>query len=137
MNQKVAAVRTEQWRQMVYDCINRDPKITKLQWCEENGIKIRSLMYWQRKFQLEALDKIENNDTILPVRSSGANTPAFVDMTTQMEKLQGKQRTDSLGPDTMASAPELVIHAGSYKIYVNSSVREATLETVMRVISRA
>ena len=96
MNPKVAAVRTEQWRQTVYDCINRDPKITKLQWCEENGIKIRSLMYWQRKFQLEVLDKMENKDAALSAKSSAANTPAFVDVTAQMGELQGKQKTDSL-----------------------------------------
>ena len=27
MNQKVAAIRTEQWRQIIQDCINRDPEI--------------------------------------------------------------------------------------------------------------
>lgn len=67
MNQKVAAVRTEQWRQTIQDCINRDPDISKRQWCQENGIRYRSFMYWQRKFQTEVLDLMENRETTLPL----------------------------------------------------------------------
>ena len=34
-------------------------------------------------------------------------------------------------------APELMIQAGSYRIYVNGSIQETTLETVLRVIRDA
>ena len=57
MNKKVAEIRRQQWFRTVHKCINRDPRISKRQWCEKNGIKIRSLMYWQRKLQMEALEK--------------------------------------------------------------------------------
>ncbi len=66
MNKEVAAIHHAQWRKIVDDCINRKPGITKRQWCEDNGISIRSLMYWQRKFQLEELEQIDSSHSELP-----------------------------------------------------------------------
>ena len=137
MNQKVAEIRAEHWRQTVYGCINRDPKISKRQWCEENGIKVRSLMYWQRKFQMEAIERMESHETALPMKTSSANAPAFVDMTAQLEALQPEQGSIPTDPEIVALAPELMIRAGSFRIYVNSSIRETTLATVMMVIRHA
>ena len=81
---KISEIRAKHWRQTVYDCINRDPKITKSQWCEENGVSIRSLMYWQHKFQAEALGRMDEQETTFPMKSASANMPAFVDMTAQL-----------------------------------------------------
>ena len=74
MNQKVTAVRVENWRKTIYECIHRDPKISKKQWCRENGIYYRSLMYWQRKFQMEAFDLME---TMRPLFLRSRTLPAF------------------------------------------------------------
>ena len=137
MNQRVSAIRTEQWRKIVYECLNRDPKISKRQWCRENDVKIRSLMYWQRKFQLEALDQIEGRDPSLPIRTDPVNVPAFADMTSRLEALHTEQDTVVPEQDTSKLAPELMIQAGSYRIYVNGSIQEDTLEKVMRVIRHA
>ena len=137
MNQRVSAIRTEQWRKIVYECLNRDPKISKRQWCRENDVKIRSLMYWQRKFQMEALDQIEGRDPSLPIRTDPVNVPAFADMTSRLEALHSEQ--DAVVPEqgTSKLAPELMIQAGPYRIYVNGSIQEDTLEKVMRVIRHA
>ena len=137
MNQNVAAVRSEQWRQIIYDCINRDPKLSKRQWCQENGIRYRSFMYWQRKFQMEALDLIENHEATLPVKQDPVSVPVFADMTPQLEALQAEQESVPADTEPAPLAPELMIQAGSYRIYVNGSIQEATLETVMRVIRHA
>ena len=137
MNQDALAVRAEQWRRIVTDCINRDPKISKRQWCRENGIRYRSLMYWQQKFQKEALAVISNQGTSLPTQSGSVNIPAFVDMTNQLEAIHAEQCIPSGHPEAAALAPELMIEAGSYRIYVSSSLHEATLKTVMSVLSHA
>ena len=91
MNQKVAAVRAEHWRQTIYECLNRDPKLSKKQWCRENGVYYRSLMYWQRRFQMEALDLMENHDAALPVKQDSFSAPAFADMAPQLKALQAEQ----------------------------------------------
>ena len=137
MNQRVSAIRTEQWRKIVYECLNRDPKISKRQWCRENDVKIRSLMYWQRKFQMEALDQIEGRDPSLPIRTDPVNVPAFADMTSRLEALHSEQDAVVPEQDTSKLAPELMIQAGPYRIYVNGSIQEDTLEKVMRVIRHA
>ena len=137
MNQKVTEIRVENWRKTIYECIHRDPKISKKQWCRENGIYYRSLMYWQRKFQMEAFDLMENHETTLPVKQDPACVPVFADMTDQLEAIRAEQGSVSTEPETTPLAPELMIQVGPYRVYVNSSIREATLETVMRVIGRA
>ena len=138
MNQKVAAIRTEQWRQIIQDCINRDPDISKRQWCRENGVRYRSFMYWQRRFQLEAIDLMENHGTTLPVKQEPVSVQAFVDMTPQLEMLQTERGSSPAGSsEPTPPVPELMIQAGSFRIYVNGSIQEATLETVMRVIRHA
>lgn len=137
MNQKVAAIRTEQWRQIIQDCINRNPGISKRQWCRENGVRYRSFMYWQRKFQLKAIDLMENQGTKLPVKQEPVSAQAFVDMTSQLEVLQTEREFSPASSELTPLAAELMIQAGSFRIYVNGSIQEATLETVMRVIRHA
>ena len=137
MNKKVAAVRTEHWRQTIYECLNRDPKTSKKQWCRENGVYYRSYMYWQRRFQLEALDLVENSETTPPIKQGTASVPAFADMSPQLEALRSEQDSIPAETETVSLAPELMIQAGSFRIFVNGSIQEATLETVMRVIRHA
>ena len=137
MNQKVAAVRAEHWRQTIYECLNRDPKLSKKQWCRENGVYYRSLMYWQRRFQMEALDLMENHDAALPVKQDSFSAPAFADMAPQLKALRAEQEPVPAPADPLPLAPELMIQAGSYRIYVNGSIQETTLETVLRVIRDA
>ena len=137
MNQKVADIRAEQWRQIIYECINRDPKLSKKQWCRENGIYYRSFMYWQRKFQMEALGLMENHETTLPVKQDPASMPAFADMAHQLDALRAEQEAAAADTEPASLAPELMIQAGSYRIYVNRSIHEDTLEKVMRVIRHA
>ena len=72
----------------------------------------------------------------LPVQSGSVNAPAFADMTARLEALQVEQCPPA-EQETLMPEPELMIQAGSYRIYVSSSLHESTLETVMRVLSHA
>ena len=137
MDQKVTEIRNEQWRRTVYACINRDPSISKRQWCEDNGVKFRSLMYWQRKFRLEALEKMESSAAALPVSAEGSCVPVFADVTEKFEELQAVQETWKYPGGLPPIPPELMIQVGAYQIYVNGSIQMTTLEKVMRVMSRA
>ena len=128
----------EQWRQIVAGCSSRDPRISKLQWCETNGISFRRLMYWQRKFRLEALEQRE--DSIHADLLAGTNhtsAQAFVDVTPQYKAMQTNPPIDPARTETVSFAPELVILAGPYRICVSGSVQTATLEHVLRAIRHA
>lgn len=137
MNQKISEIRTENWRKIVHECVNRDPNLTKKQWCQENGIKYRSFMYWQLRLQMEALDQIEGHGTALPIQSGAADVSPFTDMTSHLEALKAAQEPVLQEQEPLAPVPELMIQAGPYRIYVNSSIHESTLETVIKVLGHA
>ncbi|MGX8714818.1 MAG: IS66 family insertion sequence element accessory protein TnpA [Lachnospiraceae bacterium] len=137
MDKKVAEIRHEHWRRTVYECINRDPRISKRQWCEENGIRLRSLMYWQRKFQQEAIGQMQDSGNVPSVRTVQPGSPAFADITDKLSTVRLGQDSSSGYQEGPSAAPELMIQAGAYRIYVNGSIQSATLEKVMQVLSRA
>ena len=106
MDQKDTAVRAEQWRQTIYDCINRDTDITKRQWCQENGIRYRSLMYWQHKFRMEALGLTADHEAAL--------VPAFADMTPHLEALQAEWEAAPAEPETVFMPELMTLHTPTH-----------------------
>lgn len=137
MDKEANAVRKEQWRRIVNDCINRDPQISKRRWCEENGIKFRSFIYWQHKFRNEALEQMDALQAAVPAVTASALAPAFVDVTAKYEDLQSVQEETSQRQGNFPASTELMIQVGDLQIYVNGSVQMSTLEKVMKVISHA
>lgn len=136
MDKEANAVRKEQWRRIVNDCINRDPQISKRRWCEENGIKFRSFIYWQHKFRNEALEQMDALQAAVPAVTASALAPAFVDVTAKYEDLQSVQEETSQRQGNFPASTELMIQVGDLQIYVNGSVQMSTLEKVMKVMSR-
>lgn len=137
MNKQVAAIRSEQWRRIVCECINRDPNTSKRCWCRDNGVNYRSLMFWQRKFQMEALDQMSVAGNVLPAHAEHTSFPAFVDVTAKLKAVQDEQCSIPGDQEPVSLTPELMIQTGAYRIYINSSIHEDTLEKVMRVIRHA
>ena len=76
MTKSERAALREHWRQIVTECENRDASISKRAWCEEHGIVLRLLYYWQRQFR-------EGND-------EPQSTPAFLDLTDVWEERHEK-----------------------------------------------
>lgn len=141
MDQTAMNQRRNQWYQIVLDCTNRDPGISKKAWCAENGINFRSLMYWQRSFRNEItsvmLPAAENavSSAALPEPLVPAS-PVFADIT---EKFRGK----AAEPEASAPAghtefiPEIMIRSGALEIFVGGNVSYRTLKTVMKALSHA
>lgn len=138
MDEITAMIRENQWAKIINECNKREPGMTKRAWCELNGINLKSFYYHQRKLRyqiaLKAVSAVSDNSTsgILPVPS------AFADITEHVSVHQSSA-IDNPNQDTYEASisPELMIQAGCYKVFVASSVRESTLETVLRVISHA
>lgn len=137
MDKEANAVRREQWRRIVNECINRDSQISKRRWCEENGIKFRSFTYWQHKFRKEALEQMDAPQTAAPAVTAPASAPAFVDLTAKYEALQPARQEALRRQENIPASTELMIRVGDLQIYVNGSVQMSTLEKVMKVISHA
>lgn len=63
--------------------------------------------------------------------------PGFVDVTALVTREEGLQRPFQVGNQAEQLAPELVIQAGRYNLYIGSGVTETTLATVLKVIGNA
>lgn len=130
MDTKMHELRREHWRKIIFDCNNREPGVTKREWCETNGICIKSLYYWQRQFRSEAVSSIETAVAVQRTQKS-----QFLDITASIAS--GGNETTIPSSDKRPLVPELMIQSGSYQIYVSSAVQERTLETVMKVLRHA
>ena len=58
MDQIVHEVRSRNWASIITEC--SQSTLTKLEWCRQNGINIKSFYYWQRKLRNEAMHAAGN-----------------------------------------------------------------------------
>ena len=136
MDKSAYEIRKEQWRQTVSECINSG--INKTEWCHQNGISLRSMYYWMKKFRDEAI--MAQSPTSLPAVACEETTAAsadtgnavFVDLT---DKLDASVSISESSP--VKFAPELMINSNGIQIYVCSNIQAKTLDTVMKVITHA
>lgn len=61
----------------------------------------------------------------------------FADMTAKYEAMTEQQGLSPQHREDVLFTPELMIQAGSCRIYVSGSIQKATLEMAMQVISNA
>lgn len=126
MDKNSYKVRREQWLRIVMECNSRDQSIPKIQWCQMNGVNIKSFYYWQHQFR---------NELLIQGAASATQIPAFVDITSQVSR-------SALISEEVVSAertliPELMIQSGDFRVYVSGAVHEQTLDTVMKVLRHA
>jgi len=130
MDRNSHKVRHDRWLQILTECNNRDQSISKTQWCQNNGVNIKSFYYWQRQFR---------NELLVLSQSSSKHVPAFVDITSDISSQESK--TIPISPKDLATEktliPELMIQSGDFRVYVSGTVQEQTLDTVIRVLRRA
>ncbi|MCD7955673.1 MAG: hypothetical protein LUG93_07975 [Lachnospiraceae bacterium] len=139
MSSELHKARVKQWVQIINDCNNRIPGLTKKAWLEQHGIKLKRFEYWQRVVRTEAMDQI--SDSISDNDISGGCLDITDRLLQQPEPLP---ETTSV-PDNKLSAPQpqplaspdLIIQTGSYLVYVNETVREKTLRSVLRALKDA
>jgi len=137
MDRSAYEIRKKQWQQTISECINSG--MNKTEWCRQNGISLRSIYYWQKRFRDEAImDQASSSLPAVgcrekPVASADTdNTAVFVDLT---DKLRASVSVSDIPSVTFV--PELMINRNGAQIYVCGSVQAHTLETVMKVIAHA
>lgn len=126
MDKNSYKVRREQWFRIVTECNSRDQSISKSQWCQMNGVNIKSLYYWQHQFR---------NELLIQGAASSTRLPAFVDITSQVSRTA--PISEEAGSDERTLIPELMIQSGDFRVYVSGAVQKQTLETVMKVLCHA
>ena len=120
MDQQVNDIRISQWAAIVLEANNSGT--SKKKWCEEHGIRLRKLYYWQRKLRRKEAERI-GNAMMVPAE------PAFAEL-----KVPAAKAIQPQSGGTQISAPELVLETDRCRLLIGSSIREETLRTVMKVI---
>jgi len=142
MDRSAYEIRREQWRQIIEECISSG--MEKKVWCQQNGISIRSIYYWQKKFRDEIT--AQQNSGSLPAMpckelpsapTSDSLAATFVDLTDKLSEIQESNNEPSPERPPVAFVPELMISLNGTQLYVCGNVKARTLETVMKVISHA
>ena len=144
MDRISSQIRRENWRRIVQECNNREPGITKKEWCRRNDIAVKSLYYWQRQFRNEAA-----------VTAASAGSASFYDITSYLEAGgtgsfpvsdlreaptgTAVQETALQGiPGTVPfPLPGIIVQAGEYRVYVTDSAKKSTFRMVMEVLRNA
>lgn len=136
-------LRAKEWRQVVLEANNSD--IPKRQYIREHHLSENSLYYWQRRFRKEAVAE----KTDLPVVSSsltaavektdaaGLQNSSFIEVS--VPSVPASSDDDGSHRSSADSAPswDMLLQHGGYSLYLNNSVSEKCLNTVLRMISHA
>ena len=142
MDSSAYETRRKQWRNIIMECNNSG--MEKKTWCQQNGISLRSIYYWQKKLRDEALKAndtlpvpaVSCKDTDLPSTES-SGIAAFVDMTDKLPAFHDPGNQPVSQSHSAPFVPELMISLNGKQIYVCANIQAQTLETVMKVVSHA
>lgn len=60
MDKKLNALKAEHWKQVLhrYNLARQETGISKTEWCNQNGIGVKSLYRWQKALRLEAAEQL-------------------------------------------------------------------------------
>ena len=88
MDRAAYEIRRKQWWQIISDCSKSG--MPKTEWCRQNGVSMRSMYYWQRKFRNEMI-VLQGSETLpaVPVtelaeKPTHSDETVFVDLTNKL-----------------------------------------------------
>ena len=124
MNQKAGAIRYSHWEEIVLEA-NRSG-ISKRKWCKQNGISEKAFYYWQQKVRAQAMAAAE----LPPALPEPQH--AFVEL-----PFSSSTPVTDRNPGSIENLPELMLQIGDCRMFINGSINENTLRTVVKVIRDA
>ena len=138
MDKGVHELRRKYWRQIIRECNAREQGITKLSWFREHNINSKSDSYWQKQFRSEAVASIKGDDVQDTAVSATVDNPVFFDITASIHTpVEEKPDLSGTAVQQLSNPPELMIQISDCRIFINNTIQEKTLETVMKVLRHA
>lgn len=138
MSSDLHKARVKQWTQIINECNNRIPGLTKKAWLEQHSIKLKRFEYWQRVVRTEAMDQISDSISDNDIFGGCLDITDRLQQPPEPSPEQASVLDNASAPQPQfQTSPELMIQAGSYLVYVNETVREKTLRMVLRALKDA
>ena len=116
-------MRLNNWTEICRQCQARPSGMTVENWCNENGIKIKTYYYWQRKVRREVYNQMKES---LPA----VNEPQAV----AFAELPYRITTE---PPVPLHKPDAVIRKGNLSVELSNSVSDELLSRLLGVMAHA
>ena len=115
------------------------------QWCEENGINVKTYYLHQRRVQEELLDKLTQVPEIMQsgqqkqiIRQEGKALPEIVAIPAMQLMSEGKPETNCQPYITNLhyDQPSITVYIGTHAIEIKNNAEEKIVEQVLKAVSR-
>ena len=122
MDKVSTEVRRQQWLDIVNAC--NASGLSRKDWCEQNGIKLKTFYYWQRQLRRDAYDDTHTN-----------TLPAVPEVTFAEVALPSSDKP-AMG-STIDFHPDAVIRTRTLTIEVSNQASRAVLSLIRTVMKNA
>lgn len=131
MDKTASEIRFNQWKQIVLEA--NGSSISKKEWCRQKGISEKQLYYWQRKIRRYEAGRLTSAapEKALPVVSQSAG---FVELSLSAKSDEFCHHLQENSHDKNSS---VIIQISDCRIFINESVQEPVLRTVLAAVRNA
>jgi len=133
-------VRLQEWVMQVRAC--KQSGMPVKQWCNENGVAVKSYYYHLKRVREELLDIMQSSDTIqTPVSAGldGGSIPTRLDMAVRSgDGVSTNTKTPVFAafPMPQGTSAAATVWLGGYSVEVQNGADGAVVEQVLKVVSR-
>lgn len=113
-------INIQEWLEVIHRC--RDSGLTNKQWCEENGISLKSYYYWLAKIRKLAIENLPHKRNVGPVSTEGPETAVFASIPV-------------ISHCSSNPAP-VIIRSGSAVIEIAVDTKDSLIQSVILAASR-
>ena len=137
MDPKIKAIRREKWFRIIIAA--NSSGMPKKEWCKEHNVSTKTFYHWQKVIRSEEADRFQQALQIaadapqqLPSQRTASDFAVVYE-----QSGSDMTRSEEFSAPQSHLQPEMMLQAGEYQLFIGSGVREATLQTVLRVIAHA
>lgn len=113
----------QKWLDIIHRC--RDSGLSNRQWCEENGIELKSYYYWLSKIRKLAIESIPRKPSALSTMPSTITRPA----PTTFAEIPVERRT-------LYNADRIMIHIGDAVLEVPVNAPDSLIQSIILAVSK-
>lgn len=123
-------VKFQYWLNVIHEC--RASGLTNQDWCEQNGISLKSYYYWIAKFRKLALEELPRKEyaSALPALATqnltASKSEAFVEVSAES--------ADAELPNV--SAPAAILKTGSISVELYDTASESFLRILLKAVQK-
>ena len=113
-------VNIQKWLEIIHQC--RGSGLSNQQWCEQNGVSLKSYYYWIAKIRKMAIENLPRKQTALSAPTEVQKEPVFAPIS-------------DISHQSRKTAP-VTIRVGNAAIEIATDTPEAMIQSVILAVSK-